>query len=231
LTVARGRIFQYNRENAVRHSFGEKGCERMTQFLYCKKAEIPGDKKHPAIRAAVATAPTGGMLLSLPRSIELDTRKPTELLLYDPIQGVVRCRCRLFAPVPMGEMRAYRCEILETLSRNQRREDLKISIIIPTDVVYQDRTYPAAIHNISAGGALLVSSFAAQKGELLSFRFPKTSPPIPLTAKILRVDLRPPQVGKLSYGFGCKFVNLSTQNESLLRGYIFQEERRLYRSE
>ena len=25
---------------------------------------------------------------------------------------------------------------------------------------------------------------------------------------------------------GCKFVNLSTQNESLLRGYIFQEERR-----
>lgn len=203
----------------------------MTQFLYCKKAEIPGNKKRPAIRASVATAPTGGMLLSLPRAIELDTRKPMEVLFYDPVLGLARCRCRLFAPVPMGEMRAYRCEVLEKLSNNQRREDLKIALTIPTQVTYDDTIFPATILNISAGGVLLVASLPAKPGELLSFRFPKTNPPIPLTAKVLRVDLRPPQGGKLTYGFGCKFINLNPQNESLLRSYIFQEERRLYRSE
>ncbi|MCI8909002.1 MAG: PilZ domain-containing protein, partial [Angelakisella sp.] len=29
-------------------------------------------------------------------------------------------------------------------------------------------------------------------------------------------------------GYGCRFLNLTPQQESQLRSYIFQEERRLY---
>ena len=38
----------------------------MTPFIHCKKAEIPGNKGMPTLRAAVSHAPTGGLLLSLP---------------------------------------------------------------------------------------------------------------------------------------------------------------------
>ena len=32
----------------------------------------------------------------------------------------------------------------------------------------------------------------------------------------------------MTYGYGCRFINLRAQDEALLRSYVFQEERRLY---
>lgn len=200
----------------------------MTPFLYCKKAEIPGGKGQPTIRAAVSTAPTGGLLISLPRDISFPTDAPIEVLFYDPVLGVARCRCRLSAPVPSGELRIFRCEVLETLSKHQRREDLKVTLHAPVDVTYNDRTWPATIHNISASGVLLVTSLPVQKGDRLSFTFTRTEAPVSLTAQVLRVELRPPFKGRLAYGYGCRFVNLKPQAEAMLRSYVFQEERRMY---
>ena len=72
----------------------------MTPFYHCKKAELPDTKGGAPIRATVGNAPTGGLLLTLPRDVELPLRTPIEVTFYDPLLGVVRCRCSLFAPLP-----------------------------------------------------------------------------------------------------------------------------------
>lgn len=202
----------------------------MTQFFHCKKAEIPDPNGGRTLHAVVSNAPTGGLLLTLPRDIDLPLRAPIEVVFFDPIQGVVHCRCVLSAPVPSGELRSYRCEVLEQLSQNQRREDLKISLSNQVDVTLGGTHYQATIYNISASGVLLVSDLVAKVGDRLSFDFTKAGPPIPLVAEVLRVELRAGRYSRANYGYGCRFVNLNAQYEAQLRSYIFQEERRLYHS-
>lgn len=201
----------------------------MTPFYHCKKAELPGANGGAPVWAAVSNATSGGLLLTLPREIDLPLSTPIEVIFYDPLLGVVRCRCSLFAPSPAGEMRSYRCQVLEQLSQIQRREDLKISMSVRVEVSYKDSYWPATIYNISASGVMLVSDMVAKTGDLLSFDFTKAGPPIPLVAEVLRVELRPTRYGRATYGYGCRFVDLSPQYEAQLRGFIFQEERRLYR--
>lgn len=200
----------------------------MTPFFHCKKAEISNPTGSSPFRAVVSNAPTGGLLLTLPRDIDLPLRTPIDVVFYDPLQGITRCRCSLSAPLPSGEMRSYRCKVLEQLSQTQRREDLKISLSVKVEVFYNDSHWPATIYNISASGVLLVSDLVAKVGDHLSFDFTKAGTVIPLVAEVLRVELRPARYSRTTYGYGCRFVDLSPQHEAQLRSYIFQEERRLY---
>ena len=201
----------------------------MAQFEHCKKAEIPPAKKgEPAIRCVVGAASTGGLLLALPRDFKCSADTPTTVVFYDPLLGLTRCSCRLSAPVAQGDVCVYRCEVLETLSKQQRREDLKVAVSVPVQVRFRDRLWPGTIANISAGGVLRMSPLNAHKGDMLHFLFKEMGESIPLTAQVLRVELRPSQGGKLTYGYGCHFVDLKPGHESMLRNYVFQEERRIY---
>ena len=202
----------------------------MAQFDHCKKAEIPAIPGRPALRCKVGTLPTGGLLISVPRDFKCSSGKPVEVVFFDPLLGLTRCSCRLSAPVPKGDLCFYRCEVLETISKKQRREDLKVEVNVPVKVQFGGAVWPATVANLSAGGVLLISTLSARPGNDLVFQFSEAGERISLTARVLRVELRPPQKGKISYGYGCKFVNLSPGHESLLRNYVFQEERRLYSS-
>lgn len=203
----------------------------MAPFLHCKKAEILNPETNSAIQASVSTGAIGGLLVSVPRETELSLRGPVHIRFYDPVLGVVRCRCRLFSPLASGNMRVYRCKVLEQLARVQRREDVKVSMSVMVNVDYEGMLYPSTIENISAGGVYLVSGLVASVGEQLTFVFPRTDPPATLTADILRAELRVNQNGRNTYGYGCRFVNLNVSQESLLRGYVFQEEKRSYRQQ
>lgn len=201
----------------------------MAQFEHCKKAEIPPTEKgQPAIRCTVGTVSTGGLLISTPRDFKCSSGTPVVVVFFDPLLGLTRCSCRLSAPVPKGDICIYRCEVLEMLSKQQRREDLKVAVSVPVQVRFNDRIWPGTIANISAGGVLLMSPLTARRGDTLTFNFNAGEDLIPLTAQVLRVELRPTQGGKLTYGYGCRFVDLKPGHESLLRNYVFQEERRLY---
>lgn len=200
----------------------------MAQFDHCKKAEIPAEKGRPAIRCTVGSVSTGGLLLALPRDFKCSSDTPVTVVFFDPLLGLTRCSCRLSAPVPQGDVCVYRCEVLETLSKQQRREDLKVAVSVPVQIHFDGRIWPGMIANLSAGGVLLMSPLNARKGDVLRFQFTKAGEPIPLAAQVLRVELRPSQNGKLTYGYGCRFIDLKPGHESILRNYVFQEERRIY---
>lgn len=200
----------------------------MTPFTFCKKAEILSPKAAAPIQASVSMGAIGGLLVTAPREAECPLRTPVDIRFFDPILGVVRCRCRLSSPLVSGTMRSYRCEVLEQLAQIQRREDIKVSSSIMVEVECEGLRCPAMIQNLSAGGVYLVTSLAASVGDQLSFQFSQTAPPVLLTAEILRSELQVNQNGRSAYGYGCRFVDMGVQQESLLRGYVFQEERRLY---
>lgn len=203
----------------------------MTPFSSCKKADILLPKPADPVQAAVTTDSTGGLLVSVPRGTECPLHTPVDIRFFDPILGVVRCRCRLSSPLVSGDTRSFRCKVLERLTQIQRREDIKVPLSVAVYVDYEGTRYPANIENISAGGVYLVSGLVAAVGDQLSFTFPKTDPPIPLTARILRAELRINQNGRSAYGYGCRFVDLNVSNESLLRAFVFQAERQLYRND
>ena len=201
----------------------------MTQFSHCKKAEIFGLQEGP-VRAAVTMGATSGLMVIVPREIKCPLRTPLNIRFYDPIQGVVLCRCRLTHPAISGAICTYRCQILEHLAQLQRREDIKVGQALVVNVDCEGIFAPATILNISAGGVYLASSLVAGVGDRLTFSFPPIQPPLMLHAEILRVELQ--VIDKRSlYGYGCHFTDLSVGEENQLRRYVFQEERKIYLTE
>lgn len=202
----------------------------MTPFLHCKKAELLDPKGGNPVRASVTIGAIGGLLVTVPREVQCPVRAPVDIRFYDPIQGLVRCRCRLSSPLVSGSMRSYRCEILKQLTQIQRREDIKVALTVMVNVDYEGMYYPAYVQNISAGGVYLVSSLVAMAGEQLSFQFNQDGVSIPLTAEILRVELQVNSNGRSAYGYGCRFINLPPSYEAQLRSYVFKEARLFYRA-
>ena len=204
----------------------------MAMFSRCKKAELTDDASGQKITAGVSIGPLDSLMVALPTAAKFKPGKTTKIKFLDPTLGVVTCTCALTAPLLTGDKRfvAYRCRVLEQLSRDQRREDIKIPLTSRVQVSLQgsDSSAPATVSNISAGGVYLCTSLPAQKGDKLTFTFLETGAAIPLTAEILRAEHRPDLGG---IGYGCRFIHLSPQYEAQLRAYIFQEERRLYQRE
>lgn len=203
----------------------------------CTKADVYDLEGTLLCPASVQSGPMDGILVVTPDSLNHRDHDMFRIVFYDPVLGVLTCRCELSSPLDLPDhMISYRCEILERLNQEQRRQDVKVSVgrDVTIHVARQpgDHTqvtkdgYPATVLNISAGGVYLRTALPLQEGRRLWFDFKEAGETIPLTAQILRVDDLSPHPAKKLYGYGCHFVNLSTRHESLLRGYVFQEDRR-----
>lgn len=204
----------------------------MAMFSRCKKAELTDAASGQTFAAGVSIGPMDSLMVAAPVACKVETGKPIEIKFLDPTLGVVTCRCKLASPLLSSDKRfvVYRCQVLERLSQDQRREDIKIPLSTRVRLSSQSSgsDAPATLCNISASGVYLGTSLAAQKGDRLSFTLPAGNALIPLTAEVLRVESRSDLGGA---GYGCRFVHLSAQHENQLRAYIFQEERRLYRQQ
>ena len=204
----------------------------MAMLSRCKKAELTDAESGQTVAAGVSMGPLDSLMIAAPLTCKVNTGKPVDIRFLDPALGVVTCRCKLTAPLLTQDKRflVYRCQVIKRLSQEQRREDVKIPLNVKVMASHQEagNSAPGFLRNISASGVYIGTSLPAQKGEHLSFTFPTPEGPVPLTAEILRVESQPSLGG---FGYGCRFVHLSSQNESKLRAYIFQEERRLYRQQ
>lgn len=212
----------------------------MTPFYYCKKAEIH-DRSGETVPAQVSIAPTGGLLVTVPRGFQYDPDSPVEIAFYDPIQGIALCRAALSAPLISDDHRScsYRCRVLEHLAQDQRREDVKIPLSSEIGITLEEAAGKdplpvpppegtASLRNISAGGAYLLSKMDLQVGDRLFFYFHGAGGSIPLTAEILRIDALTDRHNRPINGYGCRFVDLASSYEARLRGYVFQKARQLY---
>lgn len=200
-------------------------------FYHCKKAELHiSDGK--TIEAQVSFDSTGGLILAVPGTSEEQFDGPVEIAFFDPILGVVTCMCALTSPHVNEDYSycAYRCEVLEQLSQDQRREDIKVPLSATVTVRLEAGCGPeaqATLRNISAGGVYLITSLGAAVGSRLSFTFHEAGGDLPLTAQVLRVEDQTDRPDRPLFGYGCRFVDLPSRYESQLRSYVFAEERRI----
>lgn len=238
LTVASRRIFYYNR---VRHTFPAAGRSRAFQkrggiklsaFSHCRKAEIHDTANNQVIPASVGHGVMDSLLITAPR--DYTPPDPAQIVFYDPVKGLVTCKCRLTSPLVTDDRkhRSFRCEVLEQLAQDQRREDVKISTTVKVTVTLEapDQTLeaPATIYNISAGGIYMVTNLDLQPGNQVFFYFHDAGGTIPLTAEVLRIETRPDRYSRPVKGYGCRFVDLAAMYELQLRGYVFKEAKQAY---
>ena len=212
-------------------------------FEKCKKADILEKTGALICQPRVSVGRSGEILLVIPRAAVYKANTNYRVVFYDPVLGRVTCRCRLSAalPLPGGEMCSLRCEVQEQLAQDQRRQDVKIplglSIMLhsayqPGDPVRPSELgVPATVVNISAGGVYLRTSLLLAKGRRVWFDFMETGEKLTLSAQILRVENASLTQNQILYGYGCKFVNMLSRHESVLRSFIFQQQRQQRRKE
>ena len=207
-------------------------------FERCKKADILEKSGELLCRARVKVGTTG-MMMIIPTVAKYKHNGIYHVIFYDPVNGLVTCKCRLSAPVtlPGGELCSLRCEVQNRLAARQRRQDVKvptqIHVMMHTTAMKDDPMpvpeigFPAVIDNISAGGLYFRMNTPLQVGRRVWFAMRQTGEEMTLSAQILRVERGAAQQGQSEvYGYGCKFVNLLSRQETLLRSFVFQEERR-----
>jgi len=211
---------------------------------YCKKAEIFDKDNNLLCEAAVSLGPMGSLLLTVPRSLDYQAQDAFLILFLDPTLGKLTCRCALSSPLLLpDQMYSLRCDILERVSQEQRRQDLKVPLKVPVgleitihatrcpgdSVFVPDEGWPARLMNLSAGGAYIQTDLVLAEGRQIWFDFRGAGAPLRLTASILRVEDLTVYPTKPLYGYGCKFVGLPARAESQLRSFVFREERQLYK--
>lgn len=191
------------------------------QLLSCKKADTL-DHEGQLICTAAVHAGGGNVLLSIPSDCELPPQADYVLVFYHPVQGLITCRCALAAHTYAGKP-AYTVEVLERLSRNQRRADLKVSFEQDVHVrLFGGNEFSAETVNLSAGGVCLRSVMRAFVGDRIFFSLNNDQVNLLLIAEILRVvpfDMtsHPPV-----FEYGCRFVELSPGDEEMLRSFVFR---------
>lgn len=213
-------------------------------FEKCKKADIIEKTGALICQARVSVGHSGEVLLVIPRAAAYKPNSLYRVVFYDPVLGRVTCRCRLSASLslPGGELCSLRCEILEQLNQEQRRQDVKIPLemTVMLHVVYQpgdvsrvpESGVPATIVNISAGGVYLRAPLTLDKGRRVWFDFQIGGETLTLSAQILRRENAALSSNhQLHYGYGCKFINMLSKHEAALRSFIFQQQRQQRKQE
>lgn len=208
-------------------------------FERCKKADILEKSGELLCRARVKANSSGDIMMIIPTAVYYKPNGMYHVIFYDPTNGLVTCKCRLSTPVtlPGGELCSLRCQVQSRLAERQRRQDVKVQVQInvmihtnftPGDTLdVPEMGWPAVIDNISAGGVYFRMAPALPVGRRIWFTMRQPGEEMTLSAKVLRVERITASAGHGEmHGYGCKFVNLLSRQETLLRSFVFQEERR-----
>lgn len=201
-------------------------------FEKCKKADILEKSGALICQVRVNVGRSGEVLLVIPRAATYRPNAIYKVMFYDPVLGLVTCRCRLSAAVPLpgGELCSLRCEIQEYLTQEQRRRNMKIDLgqSVMLHAVFQSGdpvpapgyVVPATVVNISVGGVYLRSPLLLAEGRRVWFDLQLSGDSLTLSAMILRVENASVSPNQKLYGYGCKFVNMLSRDEALLRSFI-----------
>ena len=70
----------------------------MAILEYCKRAEIFDSDGDLLVQAGVEQGPMDSVLLIVPRSFDFHLLPYFQIVFYDPILGMLTCRCSLNSP-------------------------------------------------------------------------------------------------------------------------------------
>jgi len=122
--------------------------------------------------------------------------------------------------------------VVETIKTVQRRSDIKVKINLPIKIILLDTGDRVKIHpetgktmeiraylrDISAGGLLIETDSHLDVNQRLLIPFDKGSMPLLLNAEVLRENY---STGDYQV-YGCRFYNLNSGKEAVIRGYVFR---------
>lgn len=211
----------------------------MDQLIHCKKVDILDEEDHVLYSAEVTSDSTNSLLVILPRSFDYHAQDSFKTRFYDPIRGLVTCRSRFHAPLPLPDAKvSLRCTIVQNISQQNRRTDLKVPIFYNTQAKVEKKSfsgmvdcnefYPAELVNISAGGVYIKLPVLLFRYRKISFTFDADGKEVPLTAEVLRVEDCTTVPNKPMFGYGCRFVDLAPQYEAILRSFVLRREKTLH---
>lgn len=206
----------------------------MKKLENCKKAEIFDDSGELLCTASVEMGPLDGLMMLIPQSFDSQKQPSYRVVFYDPTLGLLTCRCELYAPLKKPDnMCSVRCNVLQEISSEQRRMDMKVPLTIKIEIAILERgmageVYPATMLDISAGGVYITCEHELKTGSRFTFTFNETGTELSLIAEVLRVEEKTGRNGEHLFGYGCHFVRLPSQHEAQLRRYVFQRERYRY---
>lgn len=204
----------------------------------CRKAEIYDPNYNLICEAVVSVGPLDDLILNVPTPFPHESFPEFHITFFHPVSGLIQTRCSLTSYLAYPDQRAtLRCTILEILSEEQRRNDLKIPLDLDLEATLlrtpgsrpASSEFPVRTRDISAGGVYLICPYDLEPDTLLLFQLSMIKPPLRLTARVLRSEPLPPRRGAPQFGLGCQFVSMDGPTESGLRSFVFRQERQMYR--
>jgi len=162
----------------------------------------------------------------------------TVIVFYDGIQGLVTCKCSLSGRVKIsgnesgedsGSIYKVPCHIDELIGVDQRRQDLKVKVSFRIMLETQDETgenvkIPSKIKDISAGGVGLESKVNMNDGQYFVFSFDTDAGNTMLEGIVLWGKKISAENDTPVYRYGCRFCNMTSMKESMVRKFAFQEQ-------
>ena len=160
------------------------------------------------------------------------------VVFYDDIQGLVTCECRLAGRVRItgkelgdknGAIFKIPCHIDEIRGREQRRQDLKVTVRCTVELLMAEdekktKRVKAKMKNISAGGAGFETAGYLRENQIFSFPFTIAGEVLWLTAIVVWKKNLAAERKEPYYYYGCSFFGLTASKESAVRRFVYQEQ-------
>lgn len=153
-----------------------------------------------------------------------DARFKSRVDFFDDQTGLVVTYCEIIirrnSKYPeMPEPWMADCNIIDVKEVVQRQRDVRAKVYLEMEFKSEKRgTFYGTIKNLSAGGMYITTVQPLERNELISFNYCFRT----LERRFEAVTLWAKRVEGGRFGYGCRFVRLTTGGESAIREFVYK---------
>lgn len=128
----------------------------------------------------------------------------------------------------------FKSKIIEIISENEikaeipikllqmsRRAYKRIEVVIPIEIIYNEKRNKGAIMDLSEGGAFIISNEEFHVGNLIKLNFIISEKKILIEVYIKRKEKFMQGLTLKKYGYGIEFSELGEEFNTIIRDYIY----------
>lgn len=176
--------------------------------------------------------------LTMPSSIIESLNADVLAVLYDETYGLMTYNATIISyrkKISKGFKTSYTVRMVlgELIDIEQRRNNVKVKTNFTVTITMCDYEgniqhgvdkkpveCAGTVRDMSAAGVFLIISEKFDVGQCFLFDFNKGSAPIRIQAEIIRVQ----NLEDSLTGYGCRFVDISSSKEAIVREYVFRKQ-------